>query len=457
MDLSVQLTWLPEEEVFRFFRTYNSNNHHSYAPFRFVETRKCLFYHKDQYTGLYGEWGKEQMNSIVTKLGYTLNLIEDEEWESKWINIPLGIEISSEIVNDIPLLQPGDIFGPLDLSNYLFMNIYKLYSAQFNYSAWAERVRPVLAQQPFVRDFTDDEVKVITRITQDRIEDGKPLSNEHLKNLSAVGTLMEDLAAGICYLREINSSFFESNEKKPQEKFEYKEGEEDYFFMSMLDDVNLDDNEDDGLPKLQYPRDIPMFVKLTSSSAKNETKPKPMYTVNDIIDFMTFRQQFLQLDYKNYFEYKFNQSKGIVLMPWNDHIDNRSEFRVFIRNKQLIAISQQCWYNVFHYTPEELHIIPQSICTMFYTKLRDLLELPSAILDVTVDFKTKQTYLIEINPWATWATSGSALFDWVNDHEIIEPNLKVCDIPPPDKIHFRILHKVPGEEEFIINIDNVIL
>ena len=449
MGQRVLVRGLAEGEVFRVSSTLNSNNHHSYAPFRYVEGRKRLFYHEEQYYSLFLPWGKVQLDAILLYFGYTLELISDRDWVSYWVNIKLEEAIDGEVIQKLDCLREGDVFGPLSLDNKFFCYIYKLYSAQFHYQHWVEEVRPAMPQQPVLRVFSDDEVKLLTQISEEVLAQTKEFSKEHLLMLSQTN-LLQDLAECIRNLQTMNRDFIDKCKSETDSNRPISLAEEDFSFLEMLDAP--DDNVvEDDLPVLEYPRDIKMFVKLLSSSAKNEQRVVPLYTVQQIIEFITGRVQFLQQDFRNYFKYHFDTPIGVVMMPWNESIDAKSEFRVFIRNRHLIAISQQAWYTVFHYTPEEIRTIASSIAELFNQILRDRLPLPSAILDVTVDFDIQQAYLIEINPWGTWATSGSSLFDWVKDHSIIEPNLQVdTSMDAPESIYLRFLHTIPYEESFVI-------
>ena len=448
---------LPELEVVRTDTRYNRQNHHEYAPFRNIEQRKQLFYHLEQYEYLYLPWGKEQLNLILEKLNYTMHLIPAIEWETNWEKIPVGSEISKEIIDKIDLLQEGDIFEPISLKeNKIFAHIYKLYSHQYNYQHWVSGLRKSFAQQPIIRTFSAKEIEILSEISENRTTKLHTFDIDDVKLINKHTNLLSDLADCINELYQLNKDFFDSIEKEIPQKLEYRENEEDYSFLDMLDNENNTKDSDNELQILNYPHDLNIFVKLFSSSAKNEKKLVPFHTVNEIIDFITGRVQFYQQDFCDYKKYSpvFDFPLGVVLLPWNEKIDTRSEFRVFVRNLNVVAISQQAWYSIFYYSDDEIQIAISSILSLFYDFVRDGLPLPSAILDITVQFDEKKAYLIEINPWGTWATSGSALYNWVLDSKIVEPTLRYEDDASfnAEFIYFRYLHTIPITQDMQINI-----
>jgi hypothetical protein len=108
-------------------------------------------------------------------------------------------------------------------------------------------------------------------------------------------------------------------------------------------------------------------------------------------------------------------------MHWNNNLNPMREFRVFVHNKKVTAISPQKWYMKLPYTPEEFKLMSQSIVYHYNSYLSDQLPYNSVILDVWVDENNK-THLIECNPWGKYASSGSGLFHWIHDDEKLVQN-----------------------------------
>jgi hypothetical protein len=70
----------------------------------------------------------------------------------------------------------------------------------------------------------------------------------------------------------------------------------------------------------------------------------------------------------------------------------------------------------------------------FHEQTKDLILYPSYVLDVVVldDFKV---LLIECNPFGAWMSSGSALFDWDKDYDILYGNTSTT-------VHIRVLKEL---------------
>lgn len=103
-------------------------------------------------------------------------------------------------------------------------------------------------------------------------------------------------------------------------------------------------------------------------------------------------------------------------MPWNEDIDDKYEFRIFVVNKKLTAVSQQNSRKLYHYTMEELDDIEYSLNNISFI---DKMPYSTYIADVFINMDTKICYLIELNVFGASSGAGSALFNWVNDYNIL--------------------------------------
>lgn len=110
----------------------------------------------------------------------------------------------------------------------------------------------------------------------------------------------------------------------------------------------------------------------------------------------------------------------LVLRPWNAAITPDTEWRVFVRDRRCVAISQQHLYRSMAMFDEAT--VTRAITTWVGAHT---LAQPSAVLDMFVD-DAGVAYLIECNPWSM--RSGSALFRW-DELRAAEPVLfrAVCD------------------------------
>ena len=108
----------------------------------------------------------------------------------------------------------------------------------------------------------------------------------------------------------------------------------------------------------------------------------------------------------------------LILKPWV-YIDRSTEYRVFIYNGQITGISQYYLYEYFDrnildfekYFEKLVYKIQQ-----LYYNFKHLYK--TCVMDIYIHHDEEQTVqLIEFNPFGAKYSSGSALFNWVTDHE----------------------------------------
>ena len=119
-------------------------------------------------------------------------------------------------------------------------------------------------------------------------------------------------------------------------------------------------------------------------------------------------------------------TKGVMIQSWNDEISLDRELRIFIKNKSIVAISQQdCSKQyIFFSFIKDYYIDICDNCDKLWMSIKDKLFYTNCILDVYID-DNFDVHLIEINPTHSWTGAKSALFEWILD--------------PPDNYEFRIL------------------
>lgn len=168
--------------------------------------------------------------------------------------------------------------------------------------------------------------------------------------------------------------------------------------------------------------DTGLFVKIISTSGKNDADLYPCHNIFQIIDTLTNSVKILkELDASV-------NNQSIVIVPWNYNISSHNEFRVIVIDRKIVAISQQRWYEILWpkiCASMEMELnqclpkISESIINL-YDKIKNKLDYNSVVLDIYFDFKTHQTHLIECNPGDIWSASGSSLFHWIKDINIFK-------------------------------------
>lgn len=151
----------------------------------------------------------------------------------------------------------------------------------------------------------------------------------------------------------------------------------------------------------------PYFVRLSSTSGKNEVAIRPLYNADEVIKHITSNKLFV------FQEYDTDKESYLVIMPWRE-IDERYEFRIFVSQGKLTGASIQKWFDLIQHSQEELEICEEVLNNIPFL---DSFESKTYIADVTVDIDTKQCHLIELNPFGAHCGAGSSLFHWVTDYD----------------------------------------
>jgi len=172
-----------------------------------------------------------------------------------------------------------------------------------------------------------------------------------------------------------------------------------------------------------------VFVRLSGTSGKNEIGVKSLdYDFISILKHLVSCNLFVKQEYQR------DKCTYLIIMPWNDHIQDRYEFRIFVKNGVLVGASQQKWFENFQHTTEELDIIQKSLSSIkFIEHICKMYK--DFIADVYVDIKDGETYLIEINPFGAHCGAGSSLFHWVDDYDLLYNRVNDNDC---DRVNDRV-------------------
>lgn len=106
----------------------------------------------------------------------------------------------------------------------------------------------------------------------------------------------------------------------------------------------------------------------------------------------------------------------LYFIPWEKLSIDR-EYRGFVCNNQLTALSQQHLYNLYH--GEGIHRDAEIILLYFHQIMRERITFLS---DYTFDIAIladDTPYFIEMNCFGTQYAAGSALFGWIEDHDVL--------------------------------------
>lgn len=118
----------------------------------------------------------------------------------------------------------------------------------------------------------------------------------------------------------------------------------------------------------------------------------------------------------------------IFFIPWKN-IDELKEFRIFVCNDKITAISQQHIYKVNDWlnklTESEINVIIKNIIEYYECNIKQKLlngaatkSLRNYVIDLAI-LESGECYLIELNSFGKHYASGSALFHWLDDEELL--------------------------------------
>ena len=159
------------------------------------------------------------------------------------------------------------------------------------------------------------------------------------------------------------------------------------------------------------------FIRTDTVSLKNGIhKVGPYTNLRDIIESMV-----TTIDAHKCF-FKDDKKCTIYLFPWIEDINPYKEFRIFVYNGRITAISQQHLYDVNLWlnsmSKDDIILIINKILEFFEHNIKPLYKKDKYVMDLVL-IGDEQPYFIEPNPFGKEYPTGSALFHWINDHDII--------------------------------------
>lgn len=158
------------------------------------------------------------------------------------------------------------------------------------------------------------------------------------------------------------------------------------------------------------------FMRLSGTSGKNECPVEPVATVDQVVKRLVSNVLFLHQEFE-----RFDKETWLILKPWNDKIEKRTEFRVFCCGGKITGVSQQHWQQLFCYSDEELAAVEKAITNAAFLNNAPYF---NYVADVWVSFADAQCHLIEFNPFGAHCGAGSSLFEWISDFDKLYGNVK---------------------------------
>lgn len=135
----------------------------------------------------------------------------------------------------------------------------------------------------------------------------------------------------------------------------------------------------------------------------------------------------------------------IIMKLWRTEIDSGNEFRVFVVEGTITAISQYHWYADSGWGREpkksKIPFVVKGIQDLFDI-IKSYLPFTSCVYDTHVRFLQEDDgdslimELVEFNPFGAHISSGSALFHWVKDFDALNGIGRTEDTP----VYVRFIH-----------------
>jgi hypothetical protein len=152
------------------------------------------------------------------------------------------------------------------------------------------------------------------------------------------------------------------------------------------------------------------FVRLSGTSGKNEKPIRPFKYADDIIDHLARVELFRTREYER------NKDTFLVLIPWNDAIDPRCEFRIFVVDNKLTAASPQRYWEHHQHSALELEAFETALNNIAFI---GKVPYQTFVADVYIDVETSICHLIELNPFGAHCGAGASFFNWIDDYNLL--------------------------------------
>lgn len=153
------------------------------------------------------------------------------------------------------------------------------------------------------------------------------------------------------------------------------------------------------------------FIRLSSTSGKNENSLVELHNTDQIIKHLSSNKLFVFQEYE-----RMDKDTFLIIIPWNENINERHEFRIFVVNGKLVGASIQKWWDLIQHSSEELEIFEHVLSNIQFL---NSFENKTFIADVYVNVHTESCHLIEVNPFGAHCGAGSSLFNWITDYDLL--------------------------------------
>jgi hypothetical protein len=166
--------------------------------------------------------------------------------------------------------------------------------------------------------------------------------------------------------------------------------------------------------KIQIPY-VKCFARMERCSLKDGCLGAgPFFSSKDIVSGLCTSFRCYKQMLKN------REKEKLFILPWNDMIQERDEFRVFVCDKRITAISQYNIHEDYGLKHTDLFKLAKIIIDLVKYKVINIINSlpPSFTVDVFISDidNLSNNMIIEVNSFGKELAAGSCLFNWTKDH-----------------------------------------
>jgi len=187
------------------------------------------------------------------------------------------------------------------------------------------------------------------------------------------------------------------------------------------------------LDKAGVKMDDQLFIRLGATSAKDSfalnvptTKPTQLPPKSDIIlrRILTSGRTVGRILALSEHIWPADPGEAMIIQRWSPQVQLASEFRVFCYEGRVTAISQDIWWEKLGWRERYSDGLVQAI-TKVWESTKDFLPFKTCTMDVLVtppdtDRAQWTAGIIEFNGFGAHLNTGSDLFHWINDADILQ-------------------------------------
>jgi hypothetical protein len=179
------------------------------------------------------------------------------------------------------------------------------------------------------------------------------------------------------------------------------------------------------------------FVKTAEKSAKNDVPLRPHATAQSALTELTSSEDVLRQSLSGGAA---GRARYLVVQPWEHGISAHNEWRLIVCGGRVAGISQQTWRRAAGHTEASARAAVPSLIRL-WQELAPLSPYADCVVDAHVDSSSGRAKLIEVNACGWWGPSGSALFHYQRDHELLRD---------PDRLPVRVV--VETADEYTVSL-----